>query len=393
MYKKARFLLALVHQWIMYAAIMMLPYASTHIPLWRLVLLLVPVTITWFFMPRCKQMWQFFLLHGAMFVFPFLWTICAEELIFTFLFLLLLTFLHFLEQRPNGSNFISLPMPWAAAIFLVILLLDTRWAYGSIVKPLMPLVGAELIVFFFYLFLDHMGKFVELHRDNADMPLRQMERVNHGMLIAFLVILAIVIAILLLSQATQIFDWIGNALESALRWIFSKFPAPNLEPDISVDQMTEMEFAAYQQSSYNRLIAFLFYLFFVVLLIAVTGFVIFLLIRFLRSRLERVTDDSDKKESLLPERQTITKAARAGQEKVSWHDFSPSGQIRRFYIRTLRKAGKKKPFAASYTPTELEDAAGLSHDEHQTLHELYEKARYSKDGCTKEEWNTLRRKN
>ena len=94
MYKKARFLLALVHQWIMYAAIMMLPYASTHIPLWRLVLLLVPVTITWFLMPRCKQMWQFFLLHGAMFVFPFLWTICAEELIFTFLFLLLLTFLH-----------------------------------------------------------------------------------------------------------------------------------------------------------------------------------------------------------------------------------------------------------------------------------------------------------
>lgn len=393
MYKKARFLLALVHQWIMYAAILMLPYASTHVPLWRLVLPLVPVTITWCLMPRCKQMWQFILLHGAMFVFPFLWTICAEELIFTFLFLMVLTFLHFLEQRPNGSNLISLPMPWAAAIFLLILFLDSRWAYGTIVKPLMPLVGAELIVYFFYLFLDHMGKFVELHRDNADMPLRQMERVNHGMLAVFLVVLAIVILILILSQATQIFDWIGNALQAALRWIFSKFPAPNLDPGVSVDKMTEMEFQEYQQSSYSRLLSFLFYLFFVAVLIAVAVFVTILLIRFLRSRLERITDDSDKKESLLPERQNVTKVARAQHEKVSWHDFSPSGQIRRFYIRTLRKAGKKKPFAASYTPTELENAAGLSRDEHQDLHELYEKARYSKDGCTKDEWNTLRRKN
>ena len=65
--------------------------------------------------------------------------------------------------------------------------------------------------------------------------------------------------------------------------------------------------------------------------------------------------------------------------------FSPNKKIRRLYKKTIQKADKIRPIGTE-TPAELEEKAGLSKDfKMQKLHTYYEKARYSKDGCTKEE--------
>lgn len=65
--------------------------------------------------------------------------------------------------------------------------------------------------------------------------------------------------------------------------------------------------------------------------------------------------------------------------------FSPNQKIRRLYKKTIQKADKIQP-KGTETPTELEEKAGLNQDKNMwQLHETYEKARYSKEGCTKEE--------
>lgn len=64
---------------------------------------------------------------------------------------------------------------------------------------------------------------------------------------------------------------------------------------------------------------------------------------------------------------------------------SPNMRIRRQYRKTIRKAGKNRPRGVE-TPFELETAAGIREkDGAELLHVYYEKARYSEEGCTKEE--------
>lgn len=63
-------------------------------------------------------------------------------------------------------------------------------------------------------------------------------------------------------------------------------------------------------------------------------------------------------------------------------------KIRQKYRRKILSLSRKKkhPPAPSASPTELEQAVELCHP---TLHRLYEKARYSENGCTKTDWEML----
>ncbi|MCM1106896.1 MAG: hypothetical protein NC355_08125 [Blautia sp.] len=65
--------------------------------------------------------------------------------------------------------------------------------------------------------------------------------------------------------------------------------------------------------------------------------------------------------------------------------LSINQRIRRRYRKTIRKATKGRPSRWA-TPAELEQNAAL-HDD--ALHTVYEKARYSKDGCSREDLNQL----
>jgi hypothetical protein len=71
--------------------------------------------------------------------------------------------------------------------------------------------------------------------------------------------------------------------------------------------------------------------------------------------------------------------------------LSPNMQIRRRYKRTIKKSTKGSPtFWAS--PLELESQAGLAESsDMQRLHGYYEKARYSKEGCTREDAAALQK--
>ena len=76
-----------------------------------------------------------------------------------------------------------------------------------------------------------------------------------------------------------------------------------------------------------------------------------------------------------------------GQRRPALWDRSPTAQVRRKYRRAVLRASKERPprWAA---PQEIEESAGLSDS---LLHSLYEKARYSREGCTPQENRSLKR--
>ena len=77
--------------------------------------------------------------------------------------------------------------------------------------------------------------------------------------------------------------------------------------------------------------------------------------------------------------------------------FNPNVTIRKKFKKQIqqgshlnKKAGNSIP--VSLTPLELEQYAKLPDDERtHLLHTLYEKARYSKEGCTKEDVASLKK--
>lgn len=78
-------------------------------------------------------------------------------------------------------------------------------------------------------------------------------------------------------------------------------------------------------------------------------------------------------------------SGKANEQKIRVLDFSPNAVIRRKYIKTIRNNKKESP-KIWQTPKEIESLAGVGDER---LHELYEKARYSPKGCTKEDRDSL----
>lgn len=77
---------------------------------------------------------------------------------------------------------------------------------------------------------------------------------------------------------------------------------------------------------------------------------------------------------------------RAGKADAGTTGGSWSRRIRRQYQRLIRTRTGRHAKLAALTPTELEQAAGLRGTARQTLHGLYEKARYSAASCEKEDY-------
>lgn len=135
-----------------------------------------------------------------------------------------------------------------------------------------------------------------------------------------------------------------------------------------------------------------------ILRILVTVFLAVLVLLAIRSLLRQVWAwitkprhfDGDEKIYLTP-----TWALPSGQKKAALHRSigrlrTYDDKIRQLYRRNILVLSRQKKISPpkSASPSELEQAVGL---EHRTLHELYEKARYSQKACTRAEWESLSR--
>lgn len=102
----------------------------------------------------------------------------------------------------------------------------------------------------------------------------------------------------------------------------------------------------------------------------------------LKGRKEIALDVSDREEGIFNRRNKRKKLL----------DFSPEARIRSLYRRSIKQhKGQNRMISPWMTPAEIETIAQLpSQPYYKTLHELYEKARYSQDGCTAEDVNQVK---
>lgn len=99
--------------------------------------------------------------------------------------------------------------------------------------------------------------------------------------------------------------------------------------------------------------------------------------------------DDDEKIYLKPTLSMSGEKASAPREKEFFYFLSYNGKIRRYYRKKIliqQKKQKKSVPPAWATPAELEKVSGI---EDQILHQVYEKARYSRQGGKESDWKCI----
>lgn len=260
--------------------------------------------------------------------------------------------------------------------------------------------------FLVYINLRSLNSYLYSRRGIANLPGKQIISTNRALMMAFSILALMVMLVLPLIPLDHIVSSIGIAIRDFLRWVFSHFSS---EDQAVVETVAESLAPSGQSAMLGDVkptpawLKMLYDIIFAVIAFAVSagalvgiGYAILLLVH----RFYKPTATSgDMQEFINEETESsfIQNVEKKSSDSLFSSLFHPNAAIRKRFKRQIEKgsASNKKAGNAipvSFTPSELEEYAGLSDDERtRLLHTLYEKARYSQDGCTKEDVSLLKK--
>lgn len=260
--------------------------------------------------------------------------------------------------------------------------------------------------FLVYINLNSLNSYLYSRRGIANLPGKQIISTNRALMIVFSILALIIMLIVPLIPLDHIVSSIGIAIRDFLRWIFSHFSA---DEQTVVETVTESLAPSGQMSMFDEVkttpawLKMLYDILFGIIAFVVSagalvgiGYAILLLVhRFYKP----TAATGDMQEFIDEETESSFLQDTEKREKESFfsHLFHPNASVRKYFKKRIQKANasNKKNGAiipSSLTPEELEKYAGLPDEERtKLLHTLYEKARYSKEGCTKEDVALLKK--
>lgn len=281
-------------------------------------------------------------------------------------------------DRPVYPVLIAFAVPFLFSFFVE--------RMDGVFQPLSLLFAATyFILCFVHHGIERINAYIDVNRTVQNMPARRVVRMTCALLCAVTLLIAAVILPVLLSHDT-IYRFVpapstGEAVLPA--------PDPTLSPEISSGEEGELYMPPDQP---NPVLTFIWQVLEYVLIAAVVGGALiggfFAVLRLSRTFRRTFTDRGDLVESLADDR--IEFIAARGERRRRWglFDFSPNAVVRRRYRKAVLRAASTPP-EGWMTPTEAEAHAGLSVEKAAPLHSAYEKARYSPEGCTREDVSKL----
>lgn len=265
---------------------------------------------------------------------------------------------------------------------------------------------AWLANFLLHMNLRSLNSYLYSRRGIANLPGKQIVSTNRGLMIVFSVLALVIMLVVPLIPLDHIVSSIGIAIRDFLRWVFSHFSS---EEEAVVETVAESLAPSGQASMFGEVkttpawLKMLYDILFGVIAFVVSagalvgiGYAILMLIhRFYKP----TAAAGDMQEFIEEETESsfIQDSEKKEKDSLFSQLFHPNAAIRKRFKKQIQKgsASNKKAgntIPISLTPAELEEYAGLSDDERtRLLHTLYEKARYSKEGCTKEDVASLKK--
>lgn len=246
-----------------------------------------------------------------------------------------------------------------------------------------------LLVFFIHLNLHSCHWFLEHFKDTDRLPKAQIAHVN-----SFCMTLFLSFSLVVLPASAYALEPVWLALR---QWFARRihpenvvYPDPEFEPEpMNTPDLTDLFGEPRPAPAWMETLDQVFKVLGTVLIIIFFILVVRELIHRVWAWITRPRQfDDDEKIYLKPAWVLSDKRRSQSPGPFFPGPLSYSQRVRRRYRKEVMIQSKKNKISLSpgFSPTELERAVGLNH---RLLHRLYEKARYGKEGCTKDEWEKL----
>ena len=245
--------------------------------------------------------------------------------------------------------------------------------------------------------LENTERFIALNQETANFPIRQMKGVNRTLLCFFTIVMLGGMLLVPQFHPERITEQIGALALMVLRWLFSLIQREEINSKPYLDLEDSGNQSGYglpiEEGIPSKLALFLQYLMeivTVIILIAVIlfgiGFCLYQIYkRFYAIPLKSGEDRKETDVITVTEHVPIFQKKKKLKEELGGYNK----KIRYQYKKSVkRRKGKEQILEPSLTPTEIETV--LEHPfmdvkEREKWITLYEKARYGKEECTKEE--------
>lgn len=368
--------------------------------------LLIPFCITLLAVSRVKHFICYFLLGMASAAAAFLLGSDFIESLYLVILAVLILLIRIPPRLNNLPGLLAQPSPGFLGYFVCLFFVSLITKLNQLQNLVYWLTFVYLLNFIIYTNVKSLNDYLYSRKETANLPGRQICSTNRGLVTIFSVLMVLAMLALPLLPADKAIYSVGIALRDFLRWLFSHFS----EEPIPIAEMETEELIAETQSNllpdtsttpawltmlYNILFGAIT---FIVCTAVIIG-IIYLIYLFIQRFYRPVSAAGDTQEFIDKETEPeyMDRTERQKKEGIMSRLFNPNAIVRKRFKRRIKKGAAARPgersgkIPAPLTPSELEEFAGLPADaETQKLHELYEKARYSRDGCTKEEASSLK---
>lgn len=372
-------------------------------------ILLVPVILSWMVMRRCRNLWLFLMFSVTMTwaVWAFSGNVLTGFLTaFVFLFRCYVR----LKEGEIRRNMRDLPgeagaregkETWELPTFLdtpriIHCLLFVLMYLGVIclhrhdlIKPVLGLTAAELLVCLAYDYLERLGEFIAENDHVANLPAATMKKTGAAILLIGTTGLALFMAPAAFCDKEPLADLrfqAGN-MEDMDVAVYEEEP----ETDYMMEELDELKSQAKKTPEWLKKLSEILSS---LVLCAIIYTALRLALRAIRNAMEAFSDNGDEIIFLGKEEECLEGVRLRRKRPEKDRILSPDRKIRRFYKKMIRHALNEPP-RGHETPLELELRAGLYEKgdwETDKIHRIYEKARYGKEGCSKEEVQECTRK-
>ncbi len=268
----------------------------------------------------------------------------------------------------------------------------------ALLNLMLGLLGAEISVCLAYRYLERLDGFVRQNVRVANLPAHAMKRIGNAILLTGIAGLAICMLPAAIYHKEPLSDLRFESPE--MKGQMELFYEEEAEPNYLMEELARLKSQAKETPEWLKKFSELLG---VLTMAGLIYAALRIILRLFRHAMVSFSDDGgdeiiflNDEAGLMPEKRRLMKR----RERDGLH--SPDRKIRRLYKRLIRRALREKPYGTE-TPSELEHKAGLYADmvtngdtdrlladtvtsmDIGRIHALYEKARYAKDACTREE--------
>lgn len=299
---------------------------------------------------------------------------------------------HFAARAGRRDCWLDFPAyPWLIAYFIMYVL-GNHFKHEFLIYYASFGAGIYFIVCNLYINLTEMEAFVKTHSSLERLPVKRLGKINSWMMCLQSGLIAFAMFVTPFLGIDQLIRQAGSALRALISFLIGFLSSGGHEETVqqAAEEMQDMMLPeAYEPSA---LLEFIYKILDIISWMIAIGLV-FLFLRLIAKKIYgmyqqfnlHIEENGDKVERLIaaPSAESKKTLNRRRRENLFW-DRSPSGRIRKMYKKRVMQELKHPP--ESYlTPWEIENEIRMEDEKKEIFHACYEKARYGKEECTKED--------